>query len=437
MKGGPERMEQFKYTYGIDDHPPFRLTLLYALQWTIIVFPVLITAAILPSKVLHFVPADEVRFLQLILLISGLFTAIQCFVGHRYPVVEGPSTALLLTFLALAPYGLPAIQGGTLLGGVLLMASVLIIKPKRIISVMTPNVVGVILMLISLTLLPYVSRLMTGEDSSGSGGSAGKFLLSVALVLVMAAMAYRFRGFLRTLWLLIGMLVGTALFFALERPSMDHLFSVSWFSFPDDPFPSKPEFALPAMIGFAVSYVAVVVNSIGSLQAIGNITNPERLPTAIRRGLFLNGFSGVVCGFMGIIGTVCYSMSPGIVLSNRVASRFAVAWCGVLFLLAAFVPKIAALFSLIPPPVVGAALCTAMGIQIGAALAIVADKGISQRSYFVVGLPVVVGTLIAFLPQAIINEVPAAFRVFVGNGLIFGIIFVLLLEHVMMRAGTE
>jgi uracil permease len=430
-------MEQFNYIYGIDDHPPFRFTVLYALQWTIIVFPVLITAAILPAKVLNFSPAEEVRFLQLILLISGLFTAIQCLVGHKYPVVEGPSTALLLTFVALAPYGLPAIQGGTLLGGVLLMASVLIVKPKRIISIMTPNVVGVILMLISLTLLPYMSRLMTGADASGSGGSAAKFLFSIALVFVMAATAYRLRGLLKTLWLLIGMFIGTAFFFAIEHPSLVHVFSVSWFSLPDDPFPSKPEFVLSAMIAFAISFVAVVVNSIGSLQAIANLTDSERLSKAIQRGLFFNGLSGALCGLMGIVGTVSYSMSPGIVLSNRVASRFAVAWCGVLFVLAAFVPKIAAVFSLIPPPVVGAALCTAMGIQIGAALAIVTDKGIDQRSYFVVGLPVVVGTLISFLPQAIISEVPASFRVFVGNGLVFGIIFVLLLEHVLTRAGGK
>ena len=137
-------MEQLQYIYDIDDRPPFRLTLLYAVQWAIIIFPVLITAAILPAKVLHFGPGEEVRFLQLILLTSGFFSAIQCLYGHKYPVVEGPSTALLLTFLVLAPYGLPAIQGGALLGGVLLMASVLIVKPKRIIRIMTPNVIGVI-----------------------------------------------------------------------------------------------------------------------------------------------------------------------------------------------------------------------------------------------------------------------------------------------------
>jgi xanthine/uracil permease len=426
-------MDKPEYIYDLDDHPPLRLAALYALQWTVIIFPIFITSAILPARVLQMGPADEVRFLQLILLSSGVFTTIQCLCGHRYPVIDGPSTAILLTFLVIAPYGLPAVQAGEIAGGLLLMAAVIVVKPKRIIPIMTPNVIGVILMLISLTLLPYLSRLMSGAGSSQAEGSAIKFLLSVGLVLLMSAMAYRLKGFFKSIWLLAGMIIGTAVFFALEQPSFDHLLSSSWLSMPPDIIPSKPQLTISAVIAFAVSYVAVVVNSIGSVQAIANITDRERLPAAIPRGLFINGVAGVICGLMGVIGLVSYSMSPGIVLSIRVASRFAVAWCGVLFILAAFIPKLAAFFALVPPPVVGAALCTAMSIQIGAALDIVSRSGIEQRSYYIVGLPVVLGTLIGLLPQNIVNELPQVFRVFLGNGLTFGILLVLFLEHVLMR----
>ncbi len=422
-----------RYIYDIDDNPPLRLSVLYALQWCVIIFPIFITSAILPARVLQFGPAEEVRFLQLILLTSGFFTAVQCLWGHRYPVIDGPSTALLLTFMLIAPYGMAAIQAGALTGGLLLMAAILIVKPERITAVMTSNVVGVILMLISFTLLPYIGRLMAGAGQSNPEGSSGKLLLSMALVLLMATMAYRFKGFLKTVWLLVGMFLGTCLFFLLEHPSLSNLASAQWLSIPGDLIPSRPEFSYSAVIAFAVSYVAVVVNSIGSIQAVANITSRERLPRAIPRGLFINGVAGVVCGLMGTIGLVSYSMSPGIVLSIRVASRFAVAYCGLLFVLSAFIPKLAALLALVPAPVVGAALCTAMGIQIGAALEIVVGNGIEQRTYYVVGLPVLVGTLVGFLPQSLINELPSVLRVFLGNGLIFGIFFVLLLEHLLMR----
>jgi uracil permease len=426
-------VDRANFIYDIDDRPPFKLTALYALQWAIIIFPLLITSAMLPAKALNMGPADEVRFLQLILLSSGIFTTVQCLWGHRYPLIDGPSTALLLTFLAVAPFGLPAVQASQVAGGLLLMAAVVIVKPKRIIPVMTPNVVGVILMLISLTLLPWVSRLMTGAGPSSPGGSSVKFLFSIALTLLMSVMAHRLRGFFKSVWLIAGMIIGTAVFFVIEKPLFANLFSSSWFSIPPRFIPSTPKFTISTMIAFAISYMAVVVNSIGSVQAIANVTKGERLPSAIPRGLFINGVAGVFCGLTGTIGLVSYSVSPAIVLSIRVASRFAVAWCGAVFILAAFMPKLAAFFALVPTPVIGAALCTVMGVQIGAALEIVTRSGIDQRSYFIVGLPVVLGALISFLPGQIIDELPQAFRVFLGNGLIFGILLVLFLEHVALR----
>ncbi|MEM5787281.1 MAG: solute carrier family 23 protein, partial [Syntrophobacteraceae bacterium] len=192
-------MEQSHYIYDLDDRPPLKYSLLYALQWAVIMFPVFIISAALVVKVLQLGPVEEVRFFQLTLLTSGFFTAVQCLWGHRFPVIEGPSTALLLTFLVLAPYGLPAVQAGTALGGLLLCLAVLIVKPRRILPYMTSNVVGVILMLIALTLLPYLSRLMIGAGPGAPEGSAAKFAFAILLSLLMAAMAYKLKGFLKTI----------------------------------------------------------------------------------------------------------------------------------------------------------------------------------------------------------------------------------------------
>jgi xanthine/uracil permease len=179
--------------------------------------------------------------------------------------------------------------------------------------------------------------------------------------------------------------------------------------------------------------VAVLVNSLGSIHGIANVTDVERLPSAIPRGILFNGVAGILCGFMGIVGMVSYSMSPGVVLANRVASRYTTVYGGVILIIAAFVPKLGALLSLVPAPVVGAALCVAMGAQVGAAFAIVATDGMVGRDYFVVGLPVLFGTLVGFLPDAFMASIPAALRVFLGNGLIFGIFLVLFLEHILLR----
>jgi xanthine/uracil permease len=126
-------------------------------------------------------------------------------------------------------------------------------------------------------------------------------------------------------------------------------------------------------------------------------------------------------------------MSPGVILVNRVASRFAVTYCGIILLLAAFFPKLAALLALVPDPVVGVALCVAMGGQVGTGISIIASKEVTHRDYFVVGIPVLLGTLVGFFPRSLFAAAPGFFQLFLGNSLIMGILTVLLLEHLLWR----
>ncbi|MGV8074628.1 MAG: uracil-xanthine permease family protein [Syntrophobacteraceae bacterium] len=422
-----------QYIYDIDDHPPARLALLYGFQWAIIFFPALIIVSTLSSNALQIGDMEAIRFLQLVLLTAGLFTGIQCLWGHRYPILEGPSTALLLTFMTLAPYGISAIQAGAVLSGTLLVCLVLFGKFRKIIAYATPNVVGVILMLIAFSLLPHLIRSMTGMNASHPQGEVYIFGISMALVILIAAFSHWLRGFWKTIPLLLGILLGTALFSFMGLADWHSLKTAGWISLPAQWTPVHAHLYWPAVIAFVPSYLAVVVNSLGSIHGVAAITDPERLPSAITRGIMINGVSGICCGLLGLVGTVSYSTSPGVILANRVASRFTVVYCGLILMVAAFVPKLAALLSLVPAPVVGAALCSAMGAQVGAGFARIAADGLTVRDYFVVGLPLLLGTMVGFLPEPFTNSMPAALRIFLGNGLIVGIFLVLVLEHIILR----
>ncbi len=422
-----------QYIHGIDDHPPLRHALLYGLQWAVIIFPALIVVSHLSGRALQLGAAEEIRYFQLVLLTSGLMTMLQCLAGHRYPLLDGPSTALLLTFVTLAPHGIQSIQGGTIVGGGLLVALVLWGKLDKVIEVATPNVVGVILMLIAFTLLPYLIRSMTGVSIEQPAGEGVILMISLFLVLLSAALSHWLSGFVRTVSLLLGIVLGTALFGLMGRIEWPKLVAAGWFSPPALWAPLSPRLDWTAIAAFAIAYIAVIVNSLGSLHGVAKITDPGRLSESISRGVLLNGVGGIGCGLLGLVGLVSYSMSPGVILANRVASRFAVAWCGAILVVAAFVPKLAAALALVPPPVVGAALCSAMGAQVGAGLAVVSSGTPSIRDYFVVGLPLLIGTLVSFLPEPFMAGVAPSLRIFLGNGLIVGIFLVLVLEHLVMK----
>ena len=417
------------YIYNLDDHPPIRYALLYGFQWAIIMFPALIITASLsvgsfPAGVL-----DKVYFLQMTLLTSGLFTWLQTVWGHRYPLLEGPSSALMLAFILLAPLGLATIQGGMILGAVLLILTVLSGQLERVTVFFTPNVIGVILMLVSLGLIRPLIGFMTG----GSTTDGGVFLVSVFLVLLIASLSHWLQGFWKTVSILLGMILGSLLFYFLGRLSLNELAGSPWLSLSLLRLPTSPGLHWQAVIAFACAYLAVMVNSLGSLQGIAVITDQQRLRTSIRRGLLFNGLAGICCGIFGVVGTVSFSMSPGVVLVLRVASRYAVGYCGLFLFAAAFFPKLAALLSLVPAPVVGAALCVGLGGQVGIGIATVASQPLSSRDYFVVGVPVLLGTMVAFLPQTLFDALPGSLQIFVSNSLITGIFLVLVLEHLLLR----
>ncbi len=430
-------MAESEFVYGIDDRPPLRYAVLYGLQWAVIIFPALIIVATLCGDALHLGAKHRVHFLQLTLLTSGIVTVIQSLWGHRYPLLDGPATALLLTFLVMVPQGLPVIQGGLILGGALLILLVLLRQLDRVLTLTTPNVVGVILMLIAFTILPYLTRTMTGANDSNPAGNVPVFLVSLGLVVGMAALGCRLKGLWKTVALLVGIILGSAVFALMGHLMWRDFFAAAWVDLPHAYTSPYPEFHWPALLAFAAAYLAVIVNNLGSIQGVAAITDTSRLRAGFSRGILINGIAGVCCGLLGIVGTVSYSMSPGVILANRVASRFAVAGCGVILVLAAFIPKLAGLLALAPAPVVGAALCVAMGGQIGAGLSIVAEKKMSSRDYMVVGIPVLIGTLISFLPKEFLASTPSMARVFLGNGLVVGIFMVMLLEHVVLREGKK
>jgi len=423
-------MNPERYLYGLDDSPPLALSLVYAVQWAVIIFPAYVIAAKIVTQALDLPAASEARFLQVTLVCSGLGTLFQTLWGHRYPLVEGPATAHLLTFVSLSPLGLGAVQGATLAAAACLALVAAAGAVRPLLRLFTPNVVGVILMLIAFSLLPHLIPPILGLDSRHGDASALVLAIALALMVIIAVLGHRLRGLWKTCNMALGLLLGTVVFAFLGRVSWTPLLAAPWLSLPRPWSSFSPQWHADAFIAFVLTYVAIAVNSMGSIQGIAAVTQSTRLDSALRRGLLATGISGMVCAVFGVVGTVSYSTGPGVVLASRVASRFPLAWCGLLVTAAAFFPKVAAALTLVPPAVVASALCVAMAGQLGAALAVIAaDRTLAARDYFVVGLPVLIGTLLAFLPQSFIVSLSGMGRVFLGNGMVSGIVLVMLLEH--------
>ena len=100
-----------------------------------------------------------------------------------------------------------------------------------------------------------------------------------------------------------------------------------------------------------------------------------------------------------------------------------------------FCPKLAALLSLVPLPVVAAALVAAMSGQVGSGLNLLFERrgSLENRDYFIVGVPLLLGTLASLISRDFIALLPPLIGPLAGNGLVVGLLSLLLLERVLLR----
>ena len=421
--------------FGLDQKPPWGRTLAYGVQWMIIFLPVLMILSAVSSEYLVMDEGERILFFQRVLLTTGGIMVLQTLWGHRYPLLDGPSSALLLTLLVLAPGGLPAIQGGMMVGGILVALMSVFRLVRRLEVLFTDNVIGVTIILIALTLLPYLVPLVIGARMGKSQGDLGTFGISLITVLAIVLFSQKLSGFLKTISLLLGIGLGTSLTAMLGRLNLPTGQEVPWFALPHPLVPGPPSFTFSAVLPFLVAYLAVVINGVGSIYSIGEIVGKENMERRVARGIGFTGLGGLAAGVLGSLGTVSFGISPGVVLVTRVGSRFPVTLCGGLLCLLAFSQQLLVLLMSIPSSVVGAALLTAMASQVGAGISVLTRSGreLEGRDYTVVGLPILLAGLITFLPEAFFRDLLPGAQAFFKNGLVVGIMAVLLLEHLFLR----
>ncbi|MDI7258567.1 MAG: solute carrier family 23 protein [Thermodesulfobacteriota bacterium] len=432
-------MQQENFLFTLNERPPIHKNLIYGLQWVIIAIPNVVVFSALCGTALGLDPAAQISFSQRLLIATGLMTLLQSLKGHKYPLLEGPSSALLLSFTVLAPYGLSTIEGGMIFGGFFLISVYKLKLFKRLSTFFTPNVVGIILMLVALSLLPFVYPLLIGMDKAHPNGALSIAGSSLLIIFFVSLFSYWLRGFFQTTSMLAGIFLGLILFLMKGEISLAVVRESSWFALPSPIWGGWPSFSVAPILAMVFTYLAVMINTVGSIQGISEIVGKERLEDRIHRGIGMTGAGGFVAAFLGVVGLVSFSISPGVVLVTRVASRFSLTMAGAIMIGSAFIPKLWAILNAIPPSVTAAVLFVVLSIQLMAGLTVImSGKGkIERREYFTVGLPLLLGTTVSMIPKPFFQLLPGAIASLVSNGLVVGILFALLFEHVIFKPRTQ
>ena len=190
---------------------------------------------------------------------------------------------------------------------------------ERIQKIFTPRIVVVILMLIAFTLSPTIKNLIvpaTEVDRHAFG-----LWFTIIGVPAMAFGASRLSGVAKSLLVPISLVVGCVAYYAIYG-GFGEILSAQSRSEGAILLPTM-EFDASLILAFIFCYIALLINDIGSIQALGAMLSTDDTQRRCRRGVGVTGIFNIIAGAIGVIGPVNYSMSPGVIASSSCASRYA------------------------------------------------------------------------------------------------------------------
>jgi xanthine/uracil permease len=420
---------QFKY--GLNERPPIMETILYGLQWFAVTIPVIIVIWKITGE-FHFAAiGDQMVYLQKLTFVMAVALLAQLMFGHRMPLIVGPSTILLIGIIASAGHHADTIYSSILCGGLILaIASVtgLLSLLKKFFS---PRVVAVVLILIAFTLAPTILNLIT--SGVVKAGPLAHIVFFLVLVFGMFA-AHRFlTGVWKSTLIIWAMIAGSIVWFVLfpETFRTEHIAYAKPVSGFFKHMTLGLSFNAGVMISFLFCFLALFINDLGSIQSMNELLKPADTGGRINRGILITGLSNIMSGFLGVIGPVNFSLSPGVIVATGCASWIAMLPTAVLLILLSFSPAAIGFIASVPSIVIGAILVYILSSQIAAGLMVAFEsiKEFQLKDGLVIGLPIMLATIIAFLPASFLNSFPSVLRPVLGNGFVVGITAALLMEH--------
>lgn len=423
--------------YQVNDVPKFHRLIIYGVQWAVITFPVLIILGNILSD-LHFDSiSDQILYLQKLFFITASGFLLQSLLGHKYPIIPGPAAVLLIGIMASLGYSIDIIYTSIMIGGVFIVVLTATGLFRYLQSLFTLRVVAVILLLIAFTLTPTIIKLLTLSHFGGNSSlGVGFFFLTIFLTFTLYRLLKGIYQATLILWVII---LGSVIYYLILPEEFDNN------SFNDIPllasffkdFTIDLSFNWGVILSFVFCYIALVINDFASIESLNKLLNPGDEEKRMKRGVLVTGFSNILAGFFGVIGPVNFSLSPGIILSIRCASRFPFIPAALILGAISFMPYLIQIINHIPAFINGIMLVYFLSTQLAAGLIMAfsstQNKVFTLESGIIIGFPVLIATIFSFLPAELTAQFPSLLQSILGNGFVVGVVCVLIMEHLVFK----
>ena len=333
--------------------------------------------------------------------ICGATTALQALrtgrVGAGHVLVMGTSGAFIPACIMALSEGGPALLA-TLVTISALVPLLLSWRLSLLQRILTPAVSGTVIMLIPITVLPFVSGLLTGTPAGG-GPPPGTALSFFATVLVIGALALKATGALRLWAPVVGVVAGTAIAAWHGLYDLERVAAAAWVALPSVRAPGLDLSLGPTFWALLPSFLLVA--AIASIRTMSSAVAVQRVSwrrasraidfRAVQGAMAVDGVGNLLAGLAGTVPGSATTTSVSLTQLTGVAARAVGIVAGAAFIAFAFLPKAFATVLAIPDPVFAGYLLVLLAMLFAIGLKIVVQGGLGYTEGLIVGVSFLIG----------------------------------------------
>ncbi len=331
--------------------------------------------------------------------------------------------------------GLLYIYGAVIIAGLFTF----LIAPffAKLIRFFPPVVTGTVITIIGLALLPVAALDAVGGGANPDPSSGKNLAYAMGTLALIVIIQRVFQGFIATVAVLAGLVIGTGVAFFLGDASFEAVGTSGWFGVTTPFFFGIPKFSIAAIISMIVVMLITAVETTGDVFATGEIVEKRIGAQDIARALRADGLATFIGGVLNSFPYTCFAENVGLVRLTRIKSRYVVATAGVFMILLGLIPKAGALVASIPPPVLGGA-----AIAMFATVAVVGIQTLTRvdfhdhRNVVIVGTSIGLAMFVTAQPR-VADAVPDWAEIFFLSGITLGSLTAILLNLVFHHIGKN
>lgn len=380
--------------YQLDGRVPIGKALPFGLQHVLAMFVSNITPIMILAGAVGLDSAVSAALIQNCMVIAGIGTLVQLYpvwrIGSRLPIVMGISFTFLSLAISLAgAYGMGTLIGAVIIGG--LVEGFLGLFVKYWIKLIPHVVSATVVTAIGFSLLPIGANSFAGGVGAADFGSLNNWIVgSVTLLACLLCQVFA-KGFLRSLSVLVGLLVGYVLACCLGMVDFNGIAGQSIIALPRL-LPFTPEFNIGAILSVVAVYLVSATETIGDTSALCN-SALHRDPETKEMGsaICCDGFVSSVSGIFGCTPITSFSQNVGLAAISGVVNRFTIAVGAVVMILGGVFPVVGYALTTIPQAVLGGCTIMMFGSILFAGFGMMSRAGFSQRNMVIVSMSLSIG----------------------------------------------